>query len=95
MATLVKGTVELTDGVEYAFVAGPRERIKAERQFRIKASDLQDGNIGEEYIVFLVFEALKRDKVVDVDVSFDEFVDVHLADYEVEVEGESEAQPEN
>lgn len=94
MATLLKGTIELTDGLERAFVAGPRERIKAERHFKVGAADLEKGNIGEEYIVFLAFEALKRQGDIDAQISFDDFVDLHLADYEVEVTGESQAQPE-
>lgn len=95
MATLMKGTVDLADGTQHEFVSGPRERIKAERYFKISAADLQAGNIGEEYVVFLAFESLKRQKVIGAEVTFDEFIDSHLGDYEVETTGESEAQPEN
>jgi hypothetical protein len=95
MATLMKGTVVLADGVEHSFTAGPRERIKAERYLKISAADLQAGNIGEEYIAFLVFESLKREGTIDAGVSFDDFINLHLADYEVDVQGESEAQPAN
>lgn len=90
MATLIRGTVTLADGTVEQFVAGPRERIKAERGLKIKPSDVEAGNVGEEYIVFLVFESLKRDGKF-TDCSFDDFIDKHLGDYEVDTDPESAA----
>ena len=94
MATLVKGSVTFADGTTHPFTAGPRERIKAERQLGIKTSDFSDGNVGEEYIVFLAYEGLKRDGTIPADRSFDDFIDADLGDYEVDVTGESQTPPE-
>lgn len=95
MATLMKGTVVLRDESVHEFAAGPRERIKAERALKVQPADLQAGKIGEEYVAFLVFESLRRDGVIPASSSFDEFIEDLLFDYEVDAEGESEAQPEN
>lgn len=82
-SSLMKGSVTLTDGSTLPFVSGPRERVKAERVLGVKAVDMRDGKIGEEYLVFLMFEAVKRDGHL-VDVSFDDFIDKHLSDYDVQ-----------
>lgn len=92
MATLIKGTVSLTDGTKETFAAGPRERIKAERVLKLNPQDLQDGKAGEEYLAFLIFESLKRVGKLE-GVSFDAFIDQHLEDYEVDENPESAAPP--
>ena len=88
MSTLMKGTVTLTDGAQHVFVVGPRERIKAERALGIKPSDMKNGEVGEEYLSFLIFEALKREKLITVE-SYDEFIDTLILDYEVSADPES------
>lgn len=92
MSTLMKGTVTLTDGAEHAFVIGPRERIKAERQLGIKPADMKAGQVGEEYLSFLIYEALKREGIVTAK-SYDEFIDDLILDYEVDVDPESVTPP--
>ncbi len=91
-SSLMKGSVTLTDGKTLPFVSGARERIRAERQLGVKAADMKDGNIGEEYLVFLMFEALRRDGHF-AEVSFDEFIDKHLSDYDVQTDPEPATPP--
>ena len=90
MATLIKGTAWLRDGSEERFVAGPRERIKAERALKVTPTDIEAGNVGEEYIAFLVYEALRRVGKLG-DVGFDAFIDEHFEDYKVDDDPESQA----
>jgi hypothetical protein len=90
----MKGTITLADGSEATWTAGPRERIKAERALQVRASDFQSGNVGEEYIVYLAYEALKREGTIAADVTFDTFVDKHLQDYGVDDNPESQTPPE-
>jgi hypothetical protein len=87
-SSLMKGTVTLTDSSKVSFVIGPRERIKAERELGVKANDLKEGNVGEVYLAYLIFEAVRRGGRLE-GVTFDQFVDEHLADYEVEADPES------
>lgn len=94
MSSLMKGTVTLADGSEATWTAGPRERIKAERALAVRASDFETGNVGEEYIVFLAYEALKREGKIGADVTFDVFIDEHLGDYGVDDNPESLTPPE-
>lgn len=94
MSSLMRGTVTLADGSETTWTAGPRERIKAERALQVRASDFESGNVGEEYIVFLAYEALKREGKIGKDVTFDTFVDEHLGDYGVDDNPESLTPPE-
>lgn len=91
-SSLMKGTVTLADGSAAPFVVGPRERIKAERTLNLKASDMQDGNIGEEYLAYLMFEAVKRSGAISAALTFDEFID-QLEDYEVDADPQSETPP--
>jgi hypothetical protein len=93
MSSLMKGTVTLADGSEVTWTAGPRERIKAERALNVKASDLQNGDVGEEYIVYLAYEGLKREGKVASDLTYDAFLDEHLGDYEVSANPESQTPP--
>jgi hypothetical protein len=88
MSTLMKGSVVLADGSEHAFVIGPRERIKAERELGIKPADMKDGLVGESYLSFLIFEALKREGKLE-GVDFDTFIDKYFTDYEVDADPES------
>lgn len=88
MSTLMKGTVTLTDGTEHVFVVGPRERIKAERELGIKPADMRDGKVGEVYLSFLIYEALKRDDKVE-GKTYDQFIDDLILDYEVSADPES------
>lgn len=92
MSTLIKGTVTLTGGATHGFVIGPRERIKAERALGIKPSDMKDGKVGEAYLSYLIFEALKREGEL-ADVDYDTFIDKHIADYEVASDPESQTLP--
>lgn len=92
MSTLMKGTVTLTDGTEHVFVIGPRERIKAERALGIKPSDMKNGEVGEEYLSFLIYESLVRDGKLNGE-SYDEFIDKFIADYEVSADPESVTPP--
>lgn len=94
MSSLMKGSVTLADGSVVTWTAGPRERIKAERALNVKATDLQGGNVGEEYIVFLAYEGLKRAGAIASDLTFDAFIDEHLGDYEVSTDPESQTPPE-
>lgn len=87
-SSLMKGTVTLTDSSKMAFAIGPRERIKAERELGVKVGDLKDGNVGEVYLAYLIFEAIRRDSRFE-GVTFDKWVDEHLADYEVDANPES------
>lgn len=93
MATLIRGKVTFQDGTVEVFVAGPRERIKAERSLGIKPSDVENGQVGEEYIAFLMYEALKRVGKVPASCTFDTFIDEQLGDYEVDNDPESGAPP--
>lgn len=94
MSSLMKGTITLADGSEATWTAGPRERIKAERALGVKASDFETGNVGEEYIVYLAYEALKREGKIGTEVTFDNFIDEHLGDYGVDDNPESPTPPE-
>lgn len=89
MSSLIKGTVTLTDETTHSFVAGPRERIKAERVLGVNAAEMRDGKVGESYLVFLIFESLKRTESIKDDIDFDSFIDELLFDYEVDVDPES------
>lgn len=92
-SSLIKGLVTLTDGTEIEFVAGPRERIKAERHFKINLKDLQAQDIGEEYLVYLAYLGLQHAGKIKADVTFDQFLDEQLGDYEVSENPESVAPP--
>ena len=92
-SSLMKGSVTLTDGTTHEWVVGPRERIKAERALGIKLSDVKDGGLGEEYIAFIVYAALQRQKIIDSDVTFDTFIDDLIEDYGVDDNPESAAPP--
>lgn len=81
-STVIKGNITFTDGRVVEWVAGPRERIKAERILKVRPSDLRDGNAGEEYFAFLIFEAVKREGEL-ANVTFDQFIEDYLADYDV------------
>lgn len=89
MSSLMKGSVTLTEGKTVPVVCGPRERITAERQLNVKITDAT--SVGEEYVVYLLFLALKRDGAIEGAVSFDEFIDKFLVDYEIETDPESAA----
>lgn len=92
-SSLIKGHVTLNDGTVVPFVAGPRERIKAERHFKINLKDLQAQEIGEEYMVYLAYLSLVHSEHIEKTVSFDTWLDENLGDYEVESDPESPAQP--
>ena len=92
MSTLMKGSVTLTDGSEHVFVVGPRERIKAERELGIKPSDMKNGEVGEAYLSFLIYEALKRENKVE-GKTYDQFIDDLILDYEVDANPESVTPP--
>jgi len=91
MASLIKGYVTLSDGTKLQFVAGPRERIKAERHFKINLRDLQAQEIGEEYLVYLAYEALVKAGTIKPTITFDQFIDEEIGDYEVDNDPESAA----
>jgi hypothetical protein len=82
-SSLIKGVVTLNDGTELEFSAGPRERIKAERHFKINLRDLAAQEIGEEYMVYLAYLGLVHSGQIDAKVTFDQFIDDNLGDYEV------------
>lgn len=88
-SSLIKGVVTLTDGTELQFSAGPRERIKAERHFNINLRDLAAQQIGEEYMVYLAFIALQHSKQLPAELTFDQFIDDNLGDYEVDSDPKS------
>lgn len=81
MSTLIKGTVTLGEGRSERFVFGPRERILASRELGVK---LTEDNISEEFFVFMIYASLKRATTIEPTCSFDEFIDQHLVDYEVD-----------
>lgn len=93
-STLIKGIVTLNDGTELEFSAGPRERIKAERHFKINLRDLAAQQIGEEYMVYLAFLALQHSKQLPADLTFDQFIDDNLGDYEVSDDPKLASQPD-
>lgn len=92
-SSLIKGHVTLTDGTELPFAAGPRERIKAERHFKINLRDLAAQEIGEEYMVYLAYLSLVHQGTIKPSVTFDNFLDENLGDYEVDADPESVAPP--
>lgn len=92
-SSLIKGHVTLTDGTELQFAAGPRERIKAERHFKINLRDLAAQEIGEEYMVYLAYLSLIHQGTIEAKVTFDQFLDENLGDYEVDNDPESVAPP--
>lgn len=93
MATsLMKGSVTLTDGTALDWTAGPVERIRAERALGIKVTDLAGGSVSEEYVVFLAWASLRRQKVDGIPDTFDGFLEL-LGEYDVEANPESEAPP--
>lgn len=89
MSTLVKGTARLSDGREETFVFGPRERIFASRDLKVK---LTEDNISEEVFVYMVWSNLKRTGKIEGNLSFDSFLEL-LEDYEVDADPESVAPP--
>jgi hypothetical protein len=92
-SSLIKGHVTLTDGTELSFAAGPRERIKAERHFKINLRDLAAQEIGEEYMVYLAYLSLVHQGTLKANVTFDQFIDENLGDYEVSDDPELAAPP--
>ena len=87
-SSLIKGIVTLNDGTQVAFSAGPRERILAERHFKINLKSLQAQEIGEEYMVFLAYLALQKQGDIAKDTSFDKWLEDNLSDYEVDEDPE-------
>ena len=83
----------MADGTTHEWSVGPRERIKAERTLGVKLTDMKDGNIGEEYIAYVVYLSLQRQEVIGKDVTFDQFLDNHFEDYGVHSDPKSEAPP--
>lgn len=92
-ATLMSGTVTLTDGSVHAWKAGPRERIKAERVLGIRVSRIAEEGFSEEYLAFLIYESLMRDGDLEPDCTFDLFIDQVLDDYEADASPESVTPP--
>jgi hypothetical protein len=92
-SSLIKGHVTLNDGTELSFSAGPRERIKAERHFKINLSNLAAQEIGEEYMVYLAYLSLVHQGTIKETVTFDQFLDEQLGDYGVNDDPESVAPP--
>lgn len=89
-SSLIKGIVTLNDGTQVAFSAGPRERILAERHFKINLRTLQAQEIGEEYMVFLAYLALVKQGDIEKSVTFDKWLEENLGDYEVDDDPESQ-----
>lgn len=88
----MKGSVTLTDGTVHHWAAGPVERIRAERALGVKITDLSQGGLGEEYIVYIAWAGLRRARIDGIPADFDAFLDL-LGDYDVEANPESEAPP--
>lgn len=91
-SSLMKGSVTLTDGSVLNWAAGPVERIRAERALGIKITDLSAGGFTEEYVVFLAWASLRRQRTDGIPEDFDAFLDL-LGEYDVEANPESEAPP--
>lgn len=66
--------VTLTDGAEHEVTTSLPVMIAWERKFKRKASELANGNIGLEDMVFWAYEAAKRSNI-PVPGSLDAFID--------------------
>jgi hypothetical protein len=88
---LISGTVTLSGDRTFPWVGGPGERIKAERHFGVKIANLAD-EISEEYIAFLAYTSLVKQKVEGLPSTFDAFLD-EIDDYEIDDDAPEPATP--
>jgi hypothetical protein len=89
-----KFRLTLTDGREVDFegaFALPADRIELERRFNVSTSSLGTPEAREEWVLFLVYRAVKRNAPDAASGSFEEFLET-LANYEF-VGGEASANP--
>jgi|TARA_R110000803_G_scaffold127414_2_gene194855 hypothetical protein len=62
------------DGVDHVVETTAGDLVRLEREYQIKAAEMSVESMSVEWVMFLAFVGLKRQKVIEM--SFDEFLDV-------------------
>lgn len=68
------GITVSVDGVPHGITPTAGDLVRLEREYQIVAAEMSVETMSVEWVMFLAFVGLKRQKVIEM--SFDEFLDV-------------------
>lgn len=66
----------LVDGIAHTVTPTTGDLVRLEREFGISSSSMTAENTGLQEIMFLAYAGLRRTKVIDRELSFDDFLDM-------------------